>query len=124
MTHEENMELMLETTETAQKYIDKMINGINKCAEAFQTGDEKHALNLALQIIDGMKWLTEVMSLTKEIHKEEVRTESINEFLQNIVGGFENRDYILVSDILDYEIKPVLKMWKEKLIKTSEIGNN
>ncbi len=124
MTHEENIQLMLETTKTAQEYIDKLINGINQCAEDFQTGSEKRALDITLQIIDGMKWLTEAMSLTKEIHKEEVNIQDINLFLNNIIEGFENKDYILVSDILDYEIKPIISTWKQKLAKTNKFENN
>ncbi len=124
MLQEDRNKLMLETTETAFTYIKKVIKAIEDCVEYYQTGQEKKAFDLTIQIIDAIKWITDAMNLTKEIHKENIDIGSINEHLIAIVDGFENKDYILVCDLLDYEIKPIIKEWMTKLMKTNMIENN
>lgn len=37
--------------------------------------------------------------------------------LKEMLEGWENGDYILISDLLEYEIYPLLKEWNEELQK-------
>jgi hypothetical protein len=34
-----------------------------------------------------------------------------------MISAFENTDYVLLGDILEYEILPILENWNEKLAK-------
>lgn len=115
MLPQDDVKLMMETLETAADYIGRLVKGIDECAGYFHTGEKKKAMDTAILIIDGLNWLVQAITLTKPVHKGGLDVSDVNDFLKEINEAFENRDYILVSDILVYEIKPGLESWSEKL---------
>ncbi|SHK14381.1 hypothetical protein SAMN02745883_01365 [Caminicella sporogenes DSM 14501] len=96
-------------------YLERLISGIIKTAELYQGGNEGKANENMIDIIDGINWIIEGITATSEIQKEKINITDMNEYFDEIVQAFENSDYILLSDLLEYEIVPVLKNWKEKI---------
>jgi hypothetical protein len=100
------------------KYITRLKDGILKCSKHFQSGQINEGAESVLSIIEGLQWLIDAVTLTVDIQKEPIYSSEINEMLNEIVKAFQNEDYILVGDLFEYEIIPVLNKW-DKIINIS-----
>ena len=109
---EEFLRQQFETLQTANEYIVKLESGIIEAARLFKSGEEGQAVNMIHDIIDGIEWLSDVMRLTIGVHEKEIELDEINTQLAEIVEAFNNEDYILVADLFEYEILPIIGQWK------------
>lgn len=109
------MEDKLEVLRDAYNYIDNLKKGIEDLSERINKGNEEKGLTLIPLISDGLEWVTKVIELTKDVQKEEVSTGDLNEKLKEIIEAIDNEDYILVGDLFNYEIIPILDEIKGKI---------
>lgn len=100
---------------TASEYIVKLKLGIKDTAELFQSYDETKGSSLLYEITDGLQWITDALVLTEIINNNEVL--EINQKLKEIVEAFENEDYILIGDLLFYEVLPIIEKIETKIKK-------
>ncbi|WP_427338108.1 hypothetical protein [Caloranaerobacter sp. DY30410] len=108
-------EQMKEVLKGLYIYLGRLIPGIAKTAELYQGGNEGKANENMIDIIDGINWIIEGITVTSEIQKEKINITDMNEHFDEMVQAFENSDYVLLSDLLEYEIVPILEKWKEKI---------
>lgn len=109
------MEDKINSLKTAYEYIDSLKGGINLAVENFQNNNRKEAIDVVIQLAEGLEWLISVLTLTKDVQKEQIDINNILENINNINEAFENEDYILISDILEYEVLPVLEEYKKSI---------
>ena len=112
------MNEQFETLVMASDYLDKLIPGIEKVVPTIRDFRLDECGNDLADIFDGINWLTQVIALTKEIQKEEIDATEINDFMEEMAEGFEDEDYILMADLFEYEVLPILNNWNE-VIKAS-----
>ncbi|MDD7794622.1 hypothetical protein [Clostridium sp. 'White wine YQ'] len=98
----------IEVLNTAKEYIIPLTRGIEQAVNHFHTGDERNGANLIIQIADGIEWLVNALMISRDLIDSEKNVSELNDKLREIVEAFENEDYILISDLLEYEVKPVL----------------
>lgn len=111
------IELMKEVVESAIDYLDRVIIGIEGINEDFQRGREDRATSSIVQLVDGIQWLLQVIEGTREIQGDAtIDASQINPVFNQLIEALENMDYVLLGDLLEYEITPVMKEWREKLI--------
>lgn len=114
----EDFKLMKETLESAYEYIPRAIAGSNVISTNIQGGREDKAMALCIDLIDGLKWLIDAIILTKPIQIEYdrlVNIDEVNDLFSQIVEAFENSDYVLLSDLLEYELTPTLNKWQDEI---------
>ncbi|MCY6959557.1 hypothetical protein [Clostridium brassicae] len=109
---EEYIQQQFETLQTASEYIEKLEAGIIETVRLFKSDEEGKATKMIAHIIDGMEWISDAMRLTGGVHKKNIDCSEINDKLLEIVEAFNNEDYILVGDLLEYEILPIIGQWK------------
>lgn len=109
---EEFIKQQFEALQTANEYIVKLEAGIIEATRLFKSGEEGQAVNMIHDIIDGIEWLSNVMRLTVGVHEKKIEFDEINNQLVEIVEAFNNEDYILVGDLFEYEILPIIGQWK------------
>jgi hypothetical protein len=117
---DENRQLMIETLEEMKNYIPKVLEAINGMVRNFQTDNEQDGIKVFGPFTEGIQWILEALSLTKDLQQEsgmDIDITDINNTLKEMLEGWENGDYILISDLLEYEIYPLLKKWYEELQK-------
>lgn len=114
----------LETLEMAVEYIGNLEKGILECSECFQGSKEDKGYELVTQIIDGLNWLIEAIRLTNPLHTKKIVIEKIEESFCEMIEGLENRDIVLITDILQYEILELIKGWKEQMQETLDSNGN
>ncbi|MEY8763050.1 MULTISPECIES: hypothetical protein [Clostridium] len=108
----------IDALKTADEYMYNLKRGIKSVVDKFQSGKENDALNLLPLVIDGLQWMAQIIVLTKDVQKREINLSKFNCKLKETVKAIENEDYVLISDIFDYEIIPILED-THKVIKNS-----
>ena len=108
----------LEVLETANDYMNNLKQGVTQLSEMIQEGKEQEAINVIPQVVDGIQWIIQAIELTKEVQKNDIGMDGINEQLNEIIDALENEDYILVGDLFNYEILPILENIHEGIKET------
>lgn len=98
----------IEALQTADKYLNKLKKGINDISNFIQEGNEQDGLQLIGPVADGIQWVEDVINLTKDVQKEEIDMKDMDEQIEALVEAMENEDYILVGDLFNYEVLPIL----------------
>lgn len=98
----------IEVLNTAKEYINSLKGGIIQTVTYYQGGEESKAADFIVKICDGIEWLVKALILTHDVINSEKNLKQLNTKLEEIVEAFENEDYILISDLLEYEIMPIL----------------
>lgn len=103
-----------ELLQTVKEYSDKMINAIKTASEFFQSYDDARGSELMIQIVDGLQWFIEAVVSIEEL-KNEIDIININDKFKEIVDAFENGDYVLIGDLLQYELLPIIEDINNKI---------
>jgi hypothetical protein len=110
-----------ETLVAVDDYILRLTRGIESTVQLFRQQKEDEGLGLLIQIIDGLSWTIEaVFSLRITLLEQgfNANVEQLNDLLNELLKAMENEDYVLISDILQYEIQETLHSWKNITEKT------
>lgn len=102
------MEEKIEVLNTVNEYLNNLKNGIGQLVSAFEVGENNKGCSLIPLVADGIAWIMEAINLTRDIHKNYIDISMIDDKLNEIVEAIENEDYILVGDLFNYEILPIL----------------
>ena len=112
--------------DNADAYLIRLIPGIEKSVELFRMGNEQEANKFFINIIDGIDWLSQVLDMilaAKAISPDTVfggksiqdRRTSLVGFTQQMVDANKNQDWVLLADLLEYEILPYYQEGSELL---------
>jgi hypothetical protein len=112
--------------ENADAYLIRLIPGIEKSVELFRIGNEQEANKFFVKIVDGIDWFSQVLDIiltAKEISPETVfegksiqdRRTSLVGLTQQMVDANKNQDWVLLADLLEYEILPYYQEWSNLL---------
>lgn len=114
-----NHELARESLVDAGVYVGKLLRAIDDILDNFLSGKENVALQELPDMTDGFEWILNVIELTRPTQEElGIEFAGVPQFMEGIkeiVAAFENNDYVLLGDLLNYELKPVIEKWDEQL---------
>ena len=110
-------------------YLKKLIPGFEQAADLFRAGNEQEANKYYLQILDGIDWFSQVISiimkpdegklelLDADDENLQVRQEKLTDLMNQMLEANKNQDWVLLADILEYEMVPFYKDWENILSK-------
>jgi hypothetical protein len=98
-----------------QKYLDKLIVGIESYNEAFLNGEYTKTNTLLEGLLEGFQWVERSLQLIKEEYSIQKNQEMIKSQYIELLSAMEVKDDILTKDILLYEIKDSLEDLKLEL---------
>ena len=113
----------------ALDYLKKLIPGCEQAADLFRAGNEQEANKYYLQILDGIEWFSHVVSVIMspdegetelpdtDDESLEVREKKLTDLMNQMLEANENQDWVLLADILEYEMVPFYKDWEKILSK-------
>ena len=109
----------------AQGYLEKLIPGFDQAADLFRMGNEQEANKYYIQILDGMDWFSEVTNIVMSSKGEgsepedtfRLRQAKLTELMGQMLEANKNQDWVLLADILEYEMTPFYKEWQTILTK-------
>lgn len=100
-------ELIIESMQSYNHYLLNCIRGCDEIVQNIREDNLQQALLLISQFSEGTTWLVEVNRMLGELGCEnELKHETIHDFLIEINDGLEMQDFVVVSDMFEYEIKP------------------
>lgn len=119
------LDIINKNIENTQNYLEKLIHGIEKAAELFQLGDEHEANKFFVNVVDGIEWVSQTLNeilkaLKADPNMVHFKAKSVQERQNKLVGVTSQileaqkiKDWILVADLLQYELIPYYKEWLE-----------
>ncbi|HEX3032257.1 MAG TPA: hypothetical protein VHS59_08450 [Bacillota bacterium] len=114
-----NRELAKDTLVDAADYIQIVVESVGDASDKFLAGRDDQGLAVINSLVEGIGWLIQVIELTQPLWQEYEAdfkgVPQIGQVVTEMIGALENRDYVLVGDLLCYELKPVLEGWSSGL---------
>lgn len=104
----------IELLQTAKEYSEKLMGAVIRTAEAFQSYKDGNGSEIMISIVDGLQWLMDVVGSSEEL-KAKIDILNINDKLKGIIEAYENQDYILIGDLLQYELLPAIEDINNKI---------
>ncbi|MFT4577226.1 MAG: hypothetical protein ACI8PD_000102 [Nitrospinales bacterium] len=113
----------------ALDYLKKLIPGFQQAADLFRAGNEQEANKYYLKILDGIDWFSQVVSIIMNPDEGEIelpdaddenllaRQIKLTDLMSQMLEANQNQDWVLLADILEYEMLPFYKDWENILSK-------
>ena len=115
-------DLLANNLGNAKEYLEKLIPGFQKAADLFRMGNEQEAHKYYLQILDGIDWFSQVVLNIVKSRGNEVEGQSLGDRQERLTGlmvqmleANQNQDWVLLADLLEYEMIPFYEDWQETL---------
>src|SRR4029453_18644535 len=94
-------------------------------ASTFRAAPGPHAFEQLKQFYDGFYWLNlllDRLQTTFQLTLESVEVEGVSvrnhhlnlvSILKELIGAQERQDFVLLADLLEYEIQPLIPLWRD-----------
>ena len=102
------MDNKIELLKTTSEYILSLKHSIEQIIEYLQNDSEAEGLSLIGEVASNLSLLFEAIESTKDCQKQEINLNELNEKLNEIVEAMENGDTVLIGDLFQYELIPIL----------------
>lgn len=127
MNSEEANKLLDEAIEDGMEYLPRLRNGLSEVAALLQEGREGEGINLFIDSIEGLEWFSSVLAAAV-CFREGLVTDNDHEnlavryrhMLGDLLGAWENRDIVLIGDLLEFEIIPVIEIFIDRIVQVNE----
>jgi len=117
-------EILQDALLTAEEYLERALPETESLAGEFYQGPSGETWTKFQQLLEGVEWLNQLL---ETIDQNKLKPENwkkyvpvalrFKEELHNLQEALEGRDYVLMGDILLYEITPCLKDFKSIIQK-------
>lgn len=126
--------LVIKNIANAEDYLKKLIPGIQQASELFHSGNEQEANKFFLNIVDGIEWFSQVIdavlnvigenSASLRFNKKSIldRKQLLLDLITQMLNANKNKDWVLLADLLEYEILPYYKEWELILPELKQVG--
>lgn len=102
-----NNDIIIESLQSYKEYIEKLPEGCQLIADYLRENSINEAMKIIAQFSEGMNWIIDMNKLLcLHIQIPQIDEKGILEYLSEINAGLEIQDFVVVSDMFEYEIKP------------------
>lgn len=116
-------ELCVVTIEEMLSYIIRLEKGYDSIIELVENEKINEAMTILNSAVEGIEWMNTAFGKILNIMQFELTKEE-EEFLKvysghlgELMNGLENQDYITVRDVISYDLKEDLTVWRKILEK-------
>ncbi|CAN7201258.1 hypothetical protein [Rossellomorea sp. LjRoot5] len=114
--NEMDKELIQNNIYFLKEYIPKLIVGIETEVELLMKNNEKSAFELFYKILEGLEWTIRSINSLEEVgYLTDLKMNKMNETLFETESAFQKKDFVLLGDLLKYEIEELLINWEKKV---------
>lgn len=98
-------------------FLDDLVSFALETAGLYRSGREMKANEFFLQAVEGLEFLTaciiHIGNLTESTRESgfEKAVNGLNVVLMEMVASQEKSDWVLLADLLEYELVPILRQW-------------
>lgn len=116
-------EIALNNINNAMEYLNKLIPAVTESSELFRTKSAEEANQHFIECIEGLTWFQEVIEIITIALKEELESpnpehknisklqQKMLQLVKDISDSQEKKDWVMLADLLEYELTPVLEEW-------------
>ena len=108
-------EKQIETLTTLVDYMPRLMRGIEEASQALLEDKQNEAYVLFDQILEGYEWVTQAVSLTNTLHETPIDLKESFRIIKELFEALEAKDTITLSDLMQYELLPILEEWQNRL---------
>lgn len=91
----------------------KLINTINLMIDQLKNNQIEEMYRSLSQMTDETDWLIEAVARVQELLEEKIEIMEINHIISEIIMSIHNKDYILLTDLLQYELLELVTSWQQ-----------
>lgn len=114
-------QVIVDTFDSLRDYIPRLTRTAENMAETLQSGNHQEAIHQLPAFFEGVEWVVQALNgLSKNGYYIDVKTSLLNEYLIETEKAIRNQDVILLADLLEYEIVPILTEWLKKCTPLAE----
>ena len=107
--------------------LDELRGTIGQAVELFRSGNDQKGMKLFIDLVTGLEWFVTTIGSVGDIMQIDFaapliggtplsgEVDALNLILLDIIGAQERRDWVLLGDLLEYELEPTLERWRELL---------
>jgi hypothetical protein len=122
-----SVQLATDALAESDRCLDELRSTLLHSVECFRAGNDQRGINLFIDLVTRLEWfVTTVKSVGDVMQIDFTATlmdgtplaaeiEGLNQILLDIVGAQERRDWVLLGDLLEYELEPQLERCRELL---------
>lgn len=106
-----------ELVESAAGYAGNLYNGFDKIVSLMREDKAREAIKTFQEATEGLEWLLQATTALNNSGEgfSAFDTETIKGFFVEMIGAAENMDYVLLADLIEYEVLPIIDEWGNKL---------
>lgn len=93
--------------------IDRTIELVNLMTDMFYQQKNNEAMNLMNTVLDSVMAISAMLPQVETL--EEAESNKLLKVLEEAVVAMENKDYVLLADILKYDMIDVLELYSNKI---------
>ena len=94
-------------------YMDSFETGVQGTVTLFQEGSIEQAKLNTVQVIDGLSWIMEGITVLRDLVAIDVST--LKNTLVELQTCIENDDDVSTSDLFENDLLPVVSSWKQRM---------
>ncbi|WP_100401662.1 hypothetical protein [Bacillus sp. FJAT-42315] len=111
-----DQQLIIDNIAFLKEYIPKLIVAVEQEVDFLVKNEETEALQLLPSIFEGLEWTNRSVSSLQALgYMTEADIEERKGLLEEMEQAFQIKDFVLLSDLFEYEVLEWLKKWVEQL---------
>ena len=126
--------LAMNTLESIEEFHTALLTELSRTADEFRMGTFERANELFARCMDGLQiLLNTTLSVATLLDTEpgrvnagegslEENTQKMGQILDEMIGAQTNRDGILLADLIEYELQPLLEDWLKAISNLRALG--
>lgn len=108
----------------AVRQADILLQGLEKSASLFRLGTEEEANHLFAQVVEALRWLLQIGESAGQVMRpgqEKIPSGKVSlsrylsdleDLLEEMLEISEDEDYVMLADLLEYELRPMVQEWQ------------
>ena len=115
-------QVAIDTLKTSEEWVSRLIEEVEKCADLLRLGDEVEANASLTRFTDGFQLFSLAMQKIEAVVQRSGKLEEldlmigkfrerITNVLDEIITAQDNQDWIMLADLLEYELMIILEDW-------------
>jgi hypothetical protein len=111
----------------AEAFVDPIMEAVLQVAELFRVSDEREASQHYLHVLESIQLLLNTLELVRQTlnldfdrvswqnRSAEYRLQKLSGLVQELLAAQESEDWVLLADVLQYDLMEELKGWRAHL---------
>ncbi len=119
---ENRQQIMQEAINQAYQHAGELRSMCAQAGDQFRAGQNDDGMASLRHVLNGVGCIAQAIHVTVPLQKSkgiELDLTALPGMLEPLVEALENRDFVLLGELVTYEMEPILEGWHQKLAELS-----